>query len=993
MPQRCGSGLSTYNPAFIAQHRLDKKMIGSRLTTQIQLAAVALVAIAGLTLVYILDRHQRDTVLTHFDAELDDGVRLNGVRLAQTVDVLRQDALFLSRTPPVAGIVRAAQHGGVDPRDGNAQAVWNRRLQEIFSAFAEAHPNYFLIRYIGVADGGRELVRVERRDGVLAVVPEAGLRPKAEREFFAATTALKPGEIYLSDFGYDRFERAAGAPRLRVLRAATPIFDPAGKIFGLVMLNLDAGPVLDAISSGLPPGVDAYIADQEGHYLAHPDAARAFRFDAASSMARDFPELAMTSAGDHQALVPVGGPNGRQYVTAQRVRFDPRRPDRYVQLAYAVSQQAIEGEIAPTRYQAAGGGILAAGSVAFLLLLLVQRLLSPLHRITTAAEAIATGARDVALPETGRGGIGALVEAFRHMLASIAAREHDYQRLTSELEDRVRERTAKLRLAASVFENTSEGVVVTDETARIVSVNGAFTEITGYTAAEALGQKPSLLRSDHQDAEFYHAMWRQLLDTGRWQGEIWNRRKGGAAYLEWLTINRIPASDGIPGSYVAVFNDVTEQRRKDEHIRHLAFHDPLTGLPNRALLQDRLQHAIDRASREKTRLAVIFIDLDRFKGINDTLGHDVGDILLQEVAGRIKTHLRSMDTVARMGGDEFVVLFEDLSEPEHCASLATDIIADVAQPLDIQGNDISIGASLGIACFPEDGDDALALMKHADTAMYAAKAEGRGTYRFFRADMMELASLRLQLEIELRHAIANGELELYYQPKVCVDSGANCGVEALVRWHHPVRGLVSPADFIPVAEESDLIIDIGDWVINEACRQSAAWQALGLTPTIAVNVSAKQLRQNTLVERIVATAERHGIPPSRLQVEVTESLVMADPKQASALLHRLREIGVTVAIDDFGTGYSSLSYLRRLPIDVIKIDRSFVMNADRVEEDAQIVRTIIALAQALKMTVVAEGVETEAQAALLRSLGCTAVQGYLYARPGPAAQVPEWLRR
>ncbi|GEM_PF-1268392 len=962
-------------------------VLGSRLTTQIQLAAIALVAVAAGALVFVLDRHQRDMVLTHFAAELDDSVRLNGKRMANTVETLRQDVAFLSKTPPVSGILRATQNGGIDPRDNDPREKWVRRMQEIFFAFAQAHPDYFLVRYIGVADGGRELVRVERRNGKLKVVPESELEAKGTRDFFEATIRLKPGEIYLSEFGLDRFVQKLPAPRLQVLRAAVPVFGPAGEVFGIVMLNLDAGPVLNAISTDQPYGVLAYVADREGRYLVHPDNSRTLRFDAPDRLGADFPGLSAADRDGHVALSPMATPDGQRYVAAERIPFDPSHPDNSLHLVYAVPPAVLDAEIAPTRFNAALGGLISTLLVAIALLLLIRRLLSPLQKVTAAAEAIAQGERDVPLPTGGSGEIAALVSAFRHMLDRVTEREHDILRLNAKLEDRVRERTAKLLLAASVFENTSEGVVVTDDRAQILSVNAAFTEITGYTAEEAIGKKPSLLRSEHHDADFYRAMWATLLAEGRWQGEIWNRRKSGEVYLEWLTINRIPETEGIPASYVSVFNDITEQRRKDERIRHLAFHDALTGLPNRSLLQDRLQHAIERARREGSRLSVTFLDLDRFKAINDTLGHDVGDRLLQEVATRIKTRLRAADTVARMGGDEFVILMENLTEPGYCISAANDIIADISRPMNIHDHPIQVGASLGLAFFPDDGDDALTLMKHADTAMYAAKADGKGTYRFFRNDMMEQATRRLKLEVELRHAIANGELQLYYQPKVYVETGKICGVEALVRWRHPVLGLVSPADFIPVAEETGLIIDLGDWVLNEACRQAALWQAAALFPVIAVNVSAKQLQQDTLVERISTLTERHGIPPSRLQVELTESVLMADPKHVSDQLVRLRQIGVTVAVDDFGTGYSSLSYLRRLPIDVLKIDRSFVMNADQNDEDAQIVRTVIALAQALRLDIVAEGIETAAQADLLLAMGCTVAQGYFYARPMPAADL------
>lgn len=547
-----------------------------------------------------------------------------------------------------------------------------------------------------------------------------------------------------------------------------------------------------------------------------------------------------------------------------------------------------------------------------------------------------------------------------------------------------------LRLAAGAMENTSEGMMVVDENDIILAVNRAFTEITGYGAEEAVGRTPRLLRSDRHDEAFFRSLRETLQSTGRWQGEIWNRRKNGEVYPEWLTINRIPAGDGIGTCYVGLFTDISEQREKEERIRHLAFHDALTGLPNRSLLFDRLQHAILKAEREKRRLAVMFVDVDRFKGINDRLGHEVGDVMLQEVAKRLSTCLRGTDTVARIGGDEFVVLLEDLAEPEHAAGVAANLIDVISLPQEIAGYALQVGISIGIALYPEDGSRAVELMKAADTAMYAAKEEGKGVFRFFHAAMTERAARRLELENDLRRAVRDGELELHYQPLVRLDTRLPGGVEALVRWRHPERGLLAPGDFIPLAEATGIMAGIDDWVLAQACRQLGEWRRRGIDTTIAVNLSARQLQQSDLPARVAALAEEHGFAPGGLQVEVAETLLMSDPERYGKVLGRLREIGVAVAVDDFGTGRSGLAHLRRLAVDTLKIDRSLVA-AIASEPAAQIVRATVAIAQILGFELVAEGVETREQAQALWKAGCPVAQGFLFARPEAADITELWL--
>ncbi|MCC7167343.1 MAG: EAL domain-containing protein [Rhodospirillales bacterium] len=549
-----------------------------------------------------------------------------------------------------------------------------------------------------------------------------------------------------------------------------------------------------------------------------------------------------------------------------------------------------------------------------------------------------------------------------------------------------------LRLAASVFSTSLEGIVITDAEGTILSVNQAFTDITGYPAGEVVGNNPRLLKSDHHDDAFYADMWRDLQDKGSWQGEIWNRKRSGEAYLEWQSISSVKDSAGRIMRYVAVFSDITELRRKDERLRHQAYHDPLTDLPNRLLLQDRLGHALEQASRDKGAVALLFLDLDRFKVVNDSLGHEVGDRLLQAVATRLNATLRKSDTVARLGGDEFMIVLADHVSSAEVAHTAERILEALSEPVVLAGHALHVTASIGISLFPADGEDALALMKNADTAMYQAKAQGRNTFRFFDAGMNSRALERLDLEASLRQAVAMGEFHLHFQPKIDLGTGRPSGAEALVRWHHPSKGLVSPADFIPVAEETGLIVPLGEWVLRTACRYLRRWHDEGLADLrLAVNLSARQFQDSNLIDRIGGIMTETGISPARIDFELTESTVMSQPDQTAATLAALRKAGFGLAVDDFGTGYSSLSYLKRLPIDTIKIDRSFVMDLGSNPEDAAIVRTILALGRTLGHTVIAEGVETAEQAALLKEWGCELAQGYYFARPMPAESFVSWL--
>lgn len=551
----------------------------------------------------------------------------------------------------------------------------------------------------------------------------------------------------------------------------------------------------------------------------------------------------------------------------------------------------------------------------------------------------------------------------------------------------------ELKLADIVFKNTLEGIAITNAEGTILSVNPAFTTITGYRADEAIGKNPRILKSDHHDDGFYKNMWAELLEKGHWHGEIWNRKKSGEAYYEWLTIVAIKDADGKPCNYVSVFRDITEIRQKDEHILHMAYHDPLTNLPNRLLFHDRLQQALSSARRYPRVIAIMFIDLDRFKIINDTFGHNVGDTLLQAVASRLKDAVRQNDTVSRLGGDEFIILLSEIEKVQDAALVAQKILHLLSASFVVHGHELNITASIGISVYPDDGNDVQMLMKKADTAMYHAKEQGKNAYQFYREDMNTMLFERILLENNLHRAIERNEFLLYYQPKIDTKSWKICGVEVLLRWQHPEMGLVGPSRFIPIAEETNLIIPVGEWVLRAACTQSMLWKKEGLPLlSVAVNLSGRQLKHQNLLETIRKVLEETGFNPEYLELELTESVIMHQAEKITETLHKLKAMGIRISVDDFGTGYSSLSYLKRFPIDKLKIDQSFVRDVTTSADDSAIVTAIIAIAQSLKLKIVAEGVETADQIAFLKSMQCDEVQGFYFSRPLSTEETTRLLR-
>ena len=636
------------------------------------------------------------------------------------------------------------------------------------------------------------------------------------------------------------------------------------------------------------------------------------------------------------------------------------------------------------------------------------RLNRGLAELSARAAAIAGGATPMPqLPVQGKDELARIATAFNGVVSTVNELQH-------EVESRVAKRTVtlqdmntalvkeilshkktgeQLHVAANALENAAEGVMICDADERIISVNKAFTRITGYEADEVMGTTPDMLLGDDESRARRAEILRTVVDEGHWRGELWSRSKSGDRYLEQCSVTAVKDEVGRLVNFIVLFSDVTKQKEDELRLQFLAHHDPLTGLVNRTLFQQRCEETLMLAGRKNTKAAVIFIDLDHFKTVNDSLGHAYGDDLLKQAGGRLVECVRKTDVVGRLGGDEFIVLLNEVGDSGDVALIAKKILDRLTASFTIAGHEIFVSASLGISWFPDDGQNAATLIQNADAAMYAAKEQGRNNYQFFSAEMNAQALEILMMASSLRLAIEREELVLEYQPRIDLITGKVMGVEALVRWNHPNLGRIMPGQFIGIAEKTGLIDPLGNWVLRNACQQMMDWRHSGLAPhRVAVNLSARQFMQPELTERIQAALQETGLEAEALELEVTESMVMHDPQRAAVILERLKEMGSAIAIDDFGTGYSSLSYLKRFPIDYIKIDQSFVRGIPRDAEDVGITNAIIAMAKTLDVKLIAEGVDNAEQLAFLKQGGCNEGQGYLISSPMPAEALRRFLR-
>ncbi len=817
-------------------------------------------------------------------------------------------------------------------------------LGEEFEHFSRTKGIYDQIRLIDAQ--GNEIIRVNYDSDTKNAlrVSRDKLQNKKERYYFQESIILTKGEIYLSKLDLNIEKGEVEEPHKPMLRFARTVTDEKGNTRGIVILNYLADDMLLPLYKSVQQGIGEFsLLNDAGYWLVSPRREKAWGFMFAS---------------------------GREETLALQ---DPE--------AWAAVHEK------PT-------GIAATDDA-----LIYHSMYNPVIMIQSDAEDAASPS--VGLEKLFRSAVNrwTLLYTIRHtdtharLWTMVKETWYVYALLLILLSSIVhllilflkkrKEHLQTLDIISEVYRTSREGILITDEKTRILNINDAFTKITGYNEAEILGQTPKRIASGWTDPSLYEAMWRELSETGYWEGELKDRRKNGSLYIEWLRITAIKDSRGIITNYVGVFSDITQEVESKQRIKELAYYDSLTKLPNRNLFFDRLHHALERSKNSKKRSAVMLIDLDNFKYVNDTLGHFAGDKLLINVARRITECVGEGNTVSRLGGDEFIVLLEDFPHAEELAKIAQEIVEKVGRPQNLMGEQVFVGASIGIAVSPDDTDDPDLLIQYADTAMYRVKETGKSSYFFYTDDLKSAINERVKIETYLRSDIQKGAFELYYQPQVDNRDERVVGAEALIRWRHEELGNVPPMKFIAIAEDAGLIIPLSEWIIIRGFREIAKLKSLGIRFRVALNASPIHMMDHTFIPFVQNQLRHTGCDPAMVEFEITESSLAVDTERMLTTIQKLKSLGITVAVDDFGTGYSSLSYLKLYPIDKLKVDRAFVTGLPDDINDVNLTTAIISISRSFSMNILAEGVETESQLAFLQENECHVIQGYYYCKPLP----------
>lgn len=926
-------------------------------------------------------------------AHLETSVKIHALELQRDFNELKKDTLFL------AEIVSESSSKAPDiphsPQQGS-------KIKKLLKNILSSNDHYESIYYLRQEEGRlRELASVSRYKKETDSIHR---RKSLTGFIYSNMTFSMPGKVVISRMEFQ--------DRKPIIRAMTKVGIEQSQWRDFVVINM----IINSQHILKPDiaGSDTQFIVSDSHAISILNWGEKTSDNNKADIKNGvYPEIEAFLKDDNKKSITIDSDGSIAAISLEKIFFAPEGDRNFLVIGGKSSFQGVQLRLYQLRKKAIMYITISLLMIFTGIYLALSYALSPVKTLTKTAQRITEGNEDVTIEIRGRDEVARLAEAFKIMLKHLMRTKRQYHMLVESLDDQVRARTKELEatnramekeiydkriteksllLAGKVVENTSEAVMITDESGIILDVNKAFSRITGYTLHEVQGKKPDILKSGKHNKDFYNKLWHALITSGHWQGEMWNRRKNGEIYPVWNSISAVYNDEGIITNFVSIHSDITVLKETERRLEHLAHYDTLTGLPNRTLLQDRLRQLILLSGRDKKKTAVIMLDLDGFKEVNDAMGHDKGDELLIQVASRLQECVRKSDTIARFGGDEFVVVLPNINSFDNLIWIAQNIIDSMNDPFTIGDRKFFVTASLGIAIYPDDGKSGAAIMKNADVAMHAAKEGGKNTFRFFKTSMLDKSINKLFKANEIRDAIENQEFILHFQPRFWTGTRKIHSMEALIRWEHPERGMVYPGDFIPLAEETGLITRIDKWVLYNACLKNKELQEKTKKNTVvSINLSAKDFMQHNLVNIIKSSIRKSGINPSLVELEITETVIMQDLERSIKTLERLKETGVTISVDDFGTGYSSLSYLKMFPIDLLKIDRSFVSDLPDDRNDMAVVEAIIAMGHALGLTVLAEGVETEAQLDFLTERGCDFVQGYYLSRPVTYEQIEKML--